>query len=107
MTRPGGANTLAAERTILAWTRTSFAFLVNGALLSIKNFSGHGGLATLIPAAIASTAAVCSYLIAVRRQRVLHQRPLPTRTTPRREVYLVGTATMVLITVTTIAQQFR
>ena len=107
MTRPGAANTLAAERTVLAWTRTSFAFLVNGALLSIKNFYGHDGLATLIPAAIAGAAAVGSYVVGVRRQRVLQQRPLPARITPRRQVYLVGTATMVLIAVTTIAQQFH
>jgi uncharacterized membrane protein YidH (DUF202 family) len=107
LTRPGEANSLPAERTILAWTRTSFAFLVNGVLLSIKNFRGHERPATLIATAIAGAAAVCCYVIALRRQRVLQQRPLPTRITPRRQVYLVGIATIVLIAVTTIAQLSR
>jgi uncharacterized membrane protein YidH (DUF202 family) len=104
LTRPGAADSLPAERTILAWTRTSFAFLVNGALLSIKNYHGNERPAELIAAGIASAAAVCSYVIALRRQRVLQQRPLPTRITARRQVYLVGIASMVLIVVTTIAQ---
>ncbi|WP_077080597.1 DUF202 domain-containing protein [Mycobacterium numidiamassiliense] len=107
MTRPGAANSLPAERTILAWTRTSFAFLVNGVLLSIKNLHGHERPTTLMAAGIAVTAAVCCYVIALRRQRVLQLRPLPARITPRRQVYLVGIATMVLITVTTIAQQIH
>ena len=94
---------LQPERTLLAWTRTSFALVVNGALLTIKDLHGAVGLPGLIPALLAATAAACTYVIALQRQRTLEQRPLPTRITPRRQVYIVGIAVLVLITVTSVA----
>lgn len=93
-----------AERTVLAWTRTSFAFLVNGALLMIRNLHGSAGAAELIPAAVACVVALGTYFIAVQRQRTLQRRPIPERVTPRRQVYVIGTAVLVLIAVTTFAQ---
>jgi uncharacterized membrane protein YidH (DUF202 family) len=93
-----------AERTMLAWTRTSFAFLVNGALLMVRNLHGSAGPTGLIPAALAAVVAFGTYFIAVRRQRTLQQRPIPERVTPRRQVYVIGTAVLVLIAVTTVAQ---
>ena len=106
MTRSGvpRPSSLPAERTILAWTRTSFAFLVNGALLTIKDWHGAKGPASLIPPTLAGAAALCSFLIALRRQRTLGQRPIPSRITPRRAVQIVGTAVVVLIVVTVFAQ---
>jgi uncharacterized protein DUF202 len=98
------AGTLPAERTILAWTRTSFAFLVNGVLLTIKDWHGAKGPAGFIPAGLACAAALCSYVIALQRQRTLGQRPLPTRITPRRAVHVTGIAVVVLIVVTIVAQ---
>ena len=98
------ANTLTAERTALAWTRTSFAFLANGALLMIKNLHGPLGPTELIPAFLAAAVALGTYMIALRRQQILRQHPLPPRITPRRQVYTIGTAVLVLIIVTTIAQ---
>jgi uncharacterized membrane protein YidH (DUF202 family) len=98
------ASSLAAERTILAWTRTSFAFLVNGVLLTIKDWHGAKGLASLIPPTLAGAAAVCSFLIALRRQRTLGQRPIPRRITARAPVYVVGVAVLVLIVVTAVTQ---
>jgi uncharacterized membrane protein YidH (DUF202 family) len=95
---------LGAERTTLAWTRTSFALLVNGAMLTIKNLHSAAGLAGLIPALLAALAASCTYVIALRRQRTLEQRPIPARITARRQVYIVGMAVMVLILVTAVAQ---
>lgn len=89
------------ERTRLAWTRTSFALLINGAMLTIKNLHG-GGLASLIPALLAAGVAACTCVIALQRQRTLEQRPLPARITPRRQVYIVGISTMVLIIVTAV-----
>jgi uncharacterized membrane protein YidH (DUF202 family) len=97
-------NGLQAERTTLAWTRTSFAFLANGALLSIRDLHGPIGLAGLIPAGLAAAVALCTYLIALQRQRTLSQRPLPARISPRRHVYLVGAAVLLLILVTAAAQ---
>jgi uncharacterized membrane protein YidH (DUF202 family) len=97
-------NTLTAERTALAWTRTSFAFLANGALLMIKNLHGPVGPTAFIPAVLAAAVALGTYVIALRRQQILQQHPLPPRITPRRQVYTIGTAVLVLIIVTTFAQ---
>ena len=94
------ADGLQAERTTLAWTRTSFAFLANGALLMLKDFHGSNGLAALIPAGLAAAVAVSTFLIALQRQRTLARRPLPTRVTPRCPVYLVGVAVVLLIVAT-------
>lgn len=97
-------SSLPAERTILAWTRTSFAFLVNGVLLTIKDWHGAKGPATLIPPILAGAAALCCFLITLQRQRTLGQRPLPTRITARTSVYTVGIAVLVLIVVTAVTQ---
>lgn len=97
-------SSLPAERTILAWTRTSFAFLVNGVLLTIKDWHGAKGPASLIPPTLAGAAALCCFLITLQRQRTLGQRPLPTRITARTSVYTVGIAVLVLIVVTAVTQ---
>jgi uncharacterized membrane protein YidH (DUF202 family) len=97
-------NGLQAERTTLAWTRTSFAFLANGALQTLKDLHGYHGLASLIPAGLAAAVALCTYLLAVQRQRTLGRRPLPTRITAYVPVYLVGVAVLLLIVVTAVAQ---
>jgi uncharacterized membrane protein YidH (DUF202 family) len=105
LTAPGpGGDGLQAERTTLAWTRTSFAFLANGALLTVRDLHGDQGPAGLIPAGLAAVVALCTYLIAIQRQRTLGRRPLPTRIGPRRQVYLVGAAVLALILVTEVAQ---
>lgn len=93
-----------ADRTALAWTRTSFAFLANGALLSVKNVPGLHGPTAALPALLATAVAVSTYVIARRRQRTLQQDPLPARVTPRRQVYFVAAATLTLIAATTAGQ---
>lgn len=95
---------LAAERTTLAWTRTSFALLANGALLAIKNLHGAAGPAALIPAVLAAVVASGTYVIALQRQQTLQQRPIPARITPRRQVYIIGSAVLLLTVVTAFAQ---
>ena len=97
-------SSLPAERTILAWTRTSFAFLVNGVLLTIKDWHGAKGPASLIPPTLAGAAALCCFLITLQRQRTLGQRPLPAGITARTPVYTVGIAVLVLIVVTAVTQ---
>ncbi|HTQ16796.1 DUF202 domain-containing protein [Mycobacterium sp.] len=93
---------LQAERTTLAWTRTSFAFLVNGALLAFKNL--NGGPVALIPTVLAAIVALCAYLIAIQRERTLAIRPLPPRITPRRQVYIIGMGTLTVVVVTAVVQ---
>jgi len=95
---------LQAERTTLAWTRTTFAFLVNGALLMIKNLHGPVGPMGLIAAVFAGAVALATFVITVHRQRILQQHPMPARITPRRQVYVIGAAVLVLVIVTTAAQ---
>lgn len=93
-----------ADRTTLAWTRTSFAFLGNGALLTLKDLHGPVGPTSFVPALAAAAVALGTYVIAVQRQRTLQQEPLPTRVTPRRQVTFIATAVLALIAVTTVAQ---
>ena len=107
MTGPAAAGRpdrgLQAERTRLAWTRTSFAFLVNGALLAVKNVHYSEGLVAQIPTALAAGVALCTYVIALQRERTLATRPLPPRITPRRQVYIIGISALVLVVATAVA----
>jgi hypothetical protein len=66
--------------------------------------NSYTGLAGLVPTGLAAGVALCTYLIAMQRQRTLGHRPLPARITPRRQVYLVGTAVLALIIVTAVAR---
>jgi uncharacterized membrane protein YidH (DUF202 family) len=103
------ATGLQPERTALAWTRTSFAVLANGALLMVRNLHGENGfhddngLFRLFAVGLAISLAFSTYLIGVRRQRILARRPLPQRITPRREVRLVGISVLVLIVASALA----
>ena len=96
MTSPGPEG-LQAERTALAWSRTSLAVMVNGVLLVLKEPRND---ARPIAAGLAAMIAVTVYLVGVRRQRTLARRPLPERVTARAQVQLVGVAVLVLIVVT-------
>ena len=82
------------ERTSLAWTRTSLAVLANGVLLSLRDT--HSAL-HFFAAAIAAALALSTYLIGLRRQRILARRPLPDHISPRLEVYLTAASVIGLI----------
>jgi uncharacterized membrane protein YidH (DUF202 family) len=94
---------LQAQRTSLAWTRTSFAVLANGALLMLHDIAHHRAGFGLAAGGIAVILAVLTYLIGVRRQRLLARHPLPQRLTPRTEVVVVTAAVLVLILVSVIS----
>jgi uncharacterized membrane protein YidH (DUF202 family) len=83
-----------SERTSLAWTRTSLAVLANGVILLLRDT--HSTL-NFVAAGIAAVLTVSTYLIGLRRQRILARRPLPGRISPGREVYLTGVAIIALI----------
>jgi uncharacterized membrane protein YidH (DUF202 family) len=91
------------ERTTLAWTRTSLAVLANGAILLIRDTHGKPSAPQLAAAGVAALLAISTYLIGHRRQRKLAQRPLPNRISPRREVYLTGSAIIALIVISALA----
>ena len=90
---------LQAQRTSLAWTRTSFAVLGNGAVLMVRDIQHHRAGVGLVAAAVAVAIAGITYLIGVRRQRVLASDPLPQSITPRRQVYLLTALVLALIAV--------
>jgi uncharacterized membrane protein YidH (DUF202 family) len=89
------------ERTSLAWTRTSLAVLANGVILLLRDTHAHA--LHVIAASIAAALAVSTYLIGVRRQRLLARRPLPDRISPRHEVYLTGAAVVALILISALS----
>jgi len=91
------------ERTTLAWTRTSLAVLANGAILLIRDTHGKPSAPQLAAAGVAALLAISTYLIGHRRQRMLAQRPLPNRISPRREVYLTGGSIIALIVISAVA----
>jgi uncharacterized membrane protein YidH (DUF202 family) len=84
----------------LAWSRTSLAVLVNGALLIVKHPAEDGGMVRTVAAALAGIVALTVYLLGWRRQRTLARRPLPDSVTARVEVPLIGIAVLLLIAVT-------
>ena len=93
-TRGGG---LQAERTALAWSRTSLGILANGALLTVRDFHTYTDAFRFVAAGLAVAFALSAYLIGVGRQRTLARRPLPQRITPQRQVHLVGMGVIILI----------
>jgi uncharacterized membrane protein YidH (DUF202 family) len=95
LTVPG----LQAQRTSLAWTRTSFAVLANGALLMVRDIRHHSAGLGLASASIAVVIAAVTFLIGVRRQRTLAEDSLPQSIAPHREVYLLTALVLVLIAV--------
>ncbi|MDQ2708099.1 MAG: DUF202 domain-containing protein [Actinomycetota bacterium] len=93
---------LQAERTALSWSRTSLGVLGNGALLLLRDLHDYTGPLRLVPAGLALVVALLTYLVGVRRQRLLMRRPLPQRIAPRREVQVIGASMLILITVTAV-----
>ena len=91
---------LQPERTALAWSRTSFGVLGNGALLLVRELDQYTGTLRVVPAGLAVLIAVITYLVGVRRQRVLRARPLPCPLAARRQVRLIGGSVVLLVVVT-------
>jgi uncharacterized membrane protein YidH (DUF202 family) len=94
---------LQAQRTSLAWTRTSLAVLANGALLMAHDIADHRAGFGLAAGVIAVLVALLTYVIGLRRQRILAREPLPQRITPHTEVLVVTAAVLVLVIVSVAA----
>lgn len=93
---------LQPERTVLSWTRTSFGVLGNGVLLMVRELHGYPGQFRFVPAGLAVAVALLTYLVGLRRQRLLRRRPLPSRVSGRTEIRVVGGSVALLILVTTL-----
>jgi uncharacterized membrane protein YidH (DUF202 family) len=87
----------------LAWTRTSLAVLANGVLLLLRDTHGETSALQPVAAGVAAVLALSTYLVGLRRQRLLARRPLPHRISPRREVYLTGISIVALILISGLA----
>jgi uncharacterized membrane protein YidH (DUF202 family) len=97
---------LQAQRTSLAWTRTSFAVLGNGAILMLHDIAQHRAGFGLVAAGMALVIAVAVYVVGMRRQRTLARRPLADRITPTVEVHAVTAGVLILIAVSVLSLPF-
>ena len=89
MTSPSDAG-LQAERTGLAWSRTSLGAAGNGALLAIREITHAGPTLAVVPAALAVVVAIATALYGRHRTRALRHAPLPVPLAPSRAVPLLG-----------------
>jgi hypothetical protein len=62
----------------------------------LRAFHGYNGPFRLLAVGLAVSIALSTYLIGIRRQRMLGWRPLPQSITPRRDVRLLGISVLVL-----------
>lgn len=93
-TKPG----LPAERTLLSWERSSFGFLVVGALVLLRQHGPLGPARGLL-AITALSLALLVFTLGYRRSRRI-------RNVPRAEVLLVGGATFGFATVVIVVLLF-
>lgn len=95
-TKPG----LAAERTLLSWERSSFGFLVGGALVLLRQHGPLGPARTAL-AIIAVSLALLVLALGVRRSLRFRQYPAagrPVTAAPHLEVLSLGGATVAFAT---------
>jgi uncharacterized membrane protein YidH (DUF202 family) len=91
---------LQAERTELAWSRTSLGVLANGVLLSVRVFGDAGPGAAAAPIALAVVVAVATVVVGRARGIALRRSPLPVPLAPTRAVPLIGWSVVALATLT-------
>jgi uncharacterized membrane protein YidH (DUF202 family) len=87
---------LQAERTGLAWSRTSLAVAGNAALLAVREIQHAGPTLALLPAGLAVAIAVATAAYGRRRTRALRVAPLPSPLAASRAVPLLGWSVGVL-----------
>lgn len=95
MASPSDAG-LRAERTGLAWSRTSLGVATNAALLAIREL-GHAQLGlALVLASLALVLAVATAIYGRHRTRALRHAPLPAPPAPSRAVLELGSGVVLL-----------
>ncbi|WP_433559162.1 DUF202 domain-containing protein [Pseudonocardia xinjiangensis] len=102
MTGPAGGPPpgLQAERTELAWSRTTLGVLANGLLLSVRVFTDAGPGAAAAPIALAVVIAVATVVVGRVRANALRRSPLPVHLAPTRAVPIIGWSVVALATLT-------
>ena len=101
MTRPVGPSDagLQAERTGLAWSRTSLAVGANAALFAVREIGHVGPSLGLVPAGLALLVALATAAYGMYRTRVLRTAPLPHPVAATRALPLLGVSVVVLAVV--------
>lgn len=87
---------LQAERTALAWNRTTLGLLTNGALLCLREARGQDAAPELVLGCAALLIAAAVTVLSRRRVRLLASRGQPIGLAPRREVVLIGWSVVAL-----------
>ncbi|MDD7967428.1 DUF202 domain-containing protein [Actinomycetospora lemnae] len=106
MTSPSDAG-LQAERTGLAWSRTSLGVAANAVLLAVRELTHDGLGPSLVLAVAASVLAVVVALYGRRRTLRLRHAPLPSPLAADRAVPLLGGAVALLALVTGVVLALR
>lgn len=87
---------LQAERTGLAWSRTSLGVAANAVLLAVRELGSSAHPLAVVPAAFALVVAVATALYGRRRTAALRRTPLPSPLAPRVAVLLLGWSVVAL-----------
>ena len=101
-TSPSDAG-LQAERTGLAWSRTSLGVAANAALLAVREIGHSSSALAYAPASLALVIAIATAVYGRQRTARLRHAPLPSPLAARRAVPLLGWSVVLLAALSGVA----